>query len=536
MGVYLKDKVNQKVQELDFLVINDDISIETVKKLRKAKIFDKNKVVVVIDKVVPANSAIVSKLHKNLKELALENNLDYVYGLETSLTYLLNRDFDSASIVAGSSENVVGICSKGVLGISLDEEKLIEVFESGKVNLDISEIRDLEIVADKKENNRLINFAILDKAKSLNKSILYNLKCENFNSYNDEDLADLIVLLDRIGIKSIVDRNQVSDFSERLEVEVIEKVINGNYDNLIEISSYNDKEIKAVFVGGSSGGSIENIRKIAKSLEGKKVAYGLRLVISANCSRTYIKALKEGLFNILLEAGALVINSCASADVQSRIGREEIMISTDFKTGIEYAGLENSKVLLGSIDLAIDAVINGKICVNNTDKKEEVVKNIKGKVWIFGDDIDTDIIIPTQYLNLPMDEMLSHAFEPLKLDLASKIKSGDILVAANNFGCGSSREQAAEVIANLGIKVIIAKSFARIFFRNAINNGILLIENDQIYKYAKDGDEVEVAINEYIKHKGEKYSIGKVQNNLLKIIYDGGLVKNVEKRVKNGEL
>ena len=88
----------------------------------------------------------------------------------------------------------------------------------------------------------------------------------------------------------------------------------------------------------------------------------------------------------------------------------------------------------------------------------------------------------------------------------------------------------------MGVKVIIAGSFARIFFRNAINNGILLVENKDLHKYVKDRDTVTVVINEYIKHDNKKYKIGKVQNNLLEIIHDGGLVKNVEKRVKRGEL
>ena len=105
------------------------------------------------------------------------------------------------------------------------------------------------------------------------------------------------------------------------------------------------------------------------------------------------------------------------------------------------------------------------------------MEQFTGKVWVLGDDIDTDIIIPTEYLALKtIDDMKQYGFSPLRPELAGQIQKGDIIVAGKNFGCGSSREQAPEVIQALGIKSIIAKSFARIFFRNAINNTLLLAE------------------------------------------------------------
>ena len=101
---------------------------------------------------------------------------------------------------------------------------------------------------------------------------------------------------------------------------------------------------------------------------------------------------------------------------------------------------------------------------------------------MLGDDIDTDIIIPTEYLALKTVQTTWHPtdFLPLRPELAAQIQPGDIIVAGKNFGCGSSREQAPEIIKALGIRCVIAKSFARIFFRNSINNGLLLIENRRL--------------------------------------------------------
>lgn len=153
-----------------------------------------------------------------------------------------------------------------------------------------------------------------------------------------------------------------------------------------------------------------------------------------------------------------------------------------------------------------------------------------GKVWVLGDDIDTDIIIPTEYLALKtVQDMTPYAFSPLRPELASQIKPGDIIVAGKNFGCGSSREQAPEIIKALGIQCVIAKSFARIFFRNSINNGLLLIEQPTLYDDIKEGDTVSVVMNEHIDYNGKEYPIASLPENLMDIIRAGGLVKAMRK-------
>lgn len=159
------------------------------------------------------------------------------------------------------------------------------------------------------------------------------------------------------------------------------------------------------------------------------------------------------------------------------------------------------------------------------------MEKFTGKVWVMGDDIDTDIILPTEYLVFKtIDEMKPYAFSPLRGDIAKELQPGDIIVAGNNFGCGSSREQAPEVVKALGVKCVIAKSFARIFFRNAINNGLLLIENAQLADDMVEGDEITVTVNEKIDYKGKEYPIVSLPDNLVEILEAGGLVKAMRKR------
>lgn len=158
------------------------------------------------------------------------------------------------------------------------------------------------------------------------------------------------------------------------------------------------------------------------------------------------------------------------------------------------------------------------------------MENMTGKVWILGDDIDTDIIIPTEYLAMKtIDDMKQYAFSPLRPELAGQIQKGDIIVAGKNFGCGSSREQAPEIIKALGIQCVIAKSFARIFFRNAINNGLLLIEQPDLYDDIKEGDTITVHMNKHVDYNGKEYPIATLPENLMRIIQAGGLVGAMRK-------
>ena len=154
-----------------------------------------------------------------------------------------------------------------------------------------------------------------------------------------------------------------------------------------------------------------------------------------------------------------------------------------------------------------------------------------GTIFKFHNDLDTDQIIASQYLLLPnLDEMKGHTFESLDPDFAKKVKPGDFVVGGENFGCGSSREQAPGVLKALGVKAVIAKSFARIFFRNSINNGLLLIEQPDLHDDIKEGDAITVKMNEHVDYNGKTYPIAALPENLMDIIQAGGLVKAMRKR------
>ena len=158
---------------------------------------------------------------------------------------------------------------------------------------------------------------------------------------------------------------------------------------------------------------------------------------------------------------------------------------------------------------------------------------MNGTVWKFGDDIDTDIILPGRYLIYTDEERLSqHCMEGLDPDFNKKCKKGDFIVAGTNFGCGSSREHAPIALKGAGVSAVIAESFARIFYRNATNVGIPLLEAPGISKFIEDGDEIEIDLDKAtIKSQdGEILTFKKLPPFMLEILEQGGLIEYLKNK------
>ncbi len=157
-----------------------------------------------------------------------------------------------------------------------------------------------------------------------------------------------------------------------------------------------------------------------------------------------------------------------------------------------------------------------------------------GKVFKYGDNIDTDVIIPARYLNISdMKELSSHCMEDIDKNFIKNVKKGDIIVANKNFGCGSSREHAPIVIKESGISCVIASTFARIFYRNAINIGLPILECEQAATNIEAGDKIEIDFNTgIIKNitKNEEYRAEPFPEFMQNIISNGGLIKSIEKK------
>ena len=169
-------------------------------------------------------------------------------------------------------------------------------------------------------------------------------------------------------------------------------------------------------------------------------------------------------------------------------------------------------------------------------KKERRSKMIaQGSVHKYGDNVDTDVIIPARYLNTSKhEELAAHCMEDIDKDFVTRVKPGDIMVAEKNFGCGSSREHAPIAIKASGISCVIASTFARIFYRNAINIGLAILECDEAARDIRDGDQVKVDFDTGLIENlttGKTYQAEPFPPFIQNIIEKGGLLNSIQDRL-----
>ena len=157
--------------------------------------------------------------------------------------------------------------------------------------------------------------------------------------------------------------------------------------------------------------------------------------------------------------------------------------------------------------------------------------HIRGTVYKFGDNINSDIIIPGRYLiYIDAEKLAQHAFEVLGEGFPEKLRRFSIFVAGRNFGCGSAREQAVTAIMGLGVEAVIASSFSRTFYRNAINSGLPIIECPELIDNVQEGDEIEIDLAGSIQHQGRSFPFPQFPDSVRELLELGGLAEYLKAR------
>lgn len=161
------------------------------------------------------------------------------------------------------------------------------------------------------------------------------------------------------------------------------------------------------------------------------------------------------------------------------------------------------------------------------------MKDISGKVWRFQENIDTDLIVPGQYLDASLQEIAKHVLESIRPEFAREVSRGDIIIAGKNFGCGSSRENAASALKELGIGCVVAESFGRIFFRNSIAIGMPVLTCKDIIKHFFDGDSAMVQIDDVvIRNMSNNTTMtgDRLSDEMIAILEKGGILEYLKEK------
>lgn len=307
---------------------------------------------------------------------------------------------------------------------------------------------------------------------------------------------------------------------ERFDLAKLEPLISrpGHPEDVVSVSSVAGRKIDSVFIGSCTNGRMEDLRLAAEILKGRKVAPGVVLKIVPATDAIWQQCLRSGLIEIFKQAGALVGNAGCAGCAAGQIGQNgpgEVTVSTGNRN---FAGKQGKgEVYLASPATAAASAVAGvittadripaepvKFTSKEPEKKIPVAKQppvpepplvITGRVWVIRkDNIDTDQIYHNRHLTVTdIREMGQYAFGNLPgwEDFPKKAQPGDIIVTGENFGAGSSRQQAVDCFRSLGIALIIARSFGAIYFRNAVNAGLAVMTADLVDR-VEDGDVIQV--------------------------------------------
>jgi 3-isopropylmalate/(R)-2-methylmalate dehydratase large subunit len=319
-------------------------------------------------------------------------------------------------------------------------------------------------------------------------------------------------------------------------------------ENVAAIDEIPEADVNQVVIGSCTNGRLSDLRQAAEILRGKTVARGVRCIIIPATPKIWADALREGLLEIFISAGCIISPPSCGPCLGGHLGilaAGERAVSTTNRNFVGRMGSPDSEVYLASPVTAAKAALSGTIGnpdvsqmpeapkMRSDEKKSETMsaKNqldpmISGKTFVYGDNVDTDVIIPARYLNASDDLTLrEHCMEDIDADFAETVSSGDFIAAGENFGCGSSREHAPLAIKAAGIKCVIAKSFARIFYRNAINTGLAILECEEAHKI-RSGDRLEI-----------DFAAGEICNLTQDEIYTAeGFSPFIEEIIKKGGL
>jgi 3-isopropylmalate/(R)-2-methylmalate dehydratase large subunit len=346
-------------------------------------------------------------------------------------------------------------------------------------------------------------------------------------------------------------------------------------DNVQPLSSLTDQPVNFAFIGTCTNGRLEDLAAAAQILQGHRIHPGTRLLVVPASNEVYSMALKQGVLGTLVDAGALIgIPGCGPC-MGNHLGipaKGEVVISTANRNFRGRMGEPDAAIYLASPAVVAASAVLGRIAspaelerkssftrVSSDGPVMQVIKKeptpsraasftpssietliskkdkLKGKIWKYGDNVNTDQIFPGKYtytLTTP-EEIGSHALEDLDASFASSVSPGDVIFGGSNFGCGSSREQAVTCLKYKGVTALVAASFARIFYRNALNQGLPAIVCPEAVATAQTGDLVEVDLAKgQIRLPSGTFTFPPFPPNVQTILQAGGLVEFVKAQLR----
>jgi len=570
----------------DIVLTHDNTSSikKTFEKMGGKKVADPNQLLIVLDHNAPPTTAALATQYQDIRDIVKEQGVEKFYDAGKGICHqIMSYHAEPKMIIVGSDSHTCTAGAFNALAAGIDRTEAAGLWKRGETWFRVPESMKITLkgklpkgVYAKDISLWIIGMIGSDGANYM--SIEYH--GDGVKTLGISERMTLANLASEMGAKNAVfpPDDVLAEFYGKDKIDGIWADEDASYEKKIEINlnglfpvvaaPHHVDNVKALselagtklhqgFIGTCTNGRIEDLRQAAEILKGKQVADGFQLLVTPASQKIYLQAMKEGLIEIFLEAGANVLSSSCGPCLGTGQGIPADgynIISTANRNFLGRMGNKNSFVYLASpANVAISA-INGYISdTRNTDKKEVfsyskeqsatlTIKENENRrtntgVWNYSDvdDLNTDLMfagnLTYKVLSSEPKTIIPHLFEDFDANFSKNAKEGDIIVAGDNFGCGSSREHPAVGLSYLGVKAVIVKSINRIFYRSSINQGLLLIVHPEAVNAYNPGDDVTIDFdNSNIKVGGKQFNFAPLPEKLMQIIKKRGLVNWIKEQ------
>jgi 3-isopropylmalate/(R)-2-methylmalate dehydratase large subunit len=564
----------------DIVLTHDNTSsiYNTFKKMNGKKFADPKQNLIVLDHNAPPTTAALATQYQVVRNIVKEQGIDKFYDAGKGICHqIMSYHAKPKMIITGSDSHTCTAGAFNALAAGIDRTEAAGLWKRGETWFRVPEslkitlkgqlpegvyAKDLSLWIIGMIGTAGANYMSIEYhgegVKSLGISermTLANLASEmgakNAVFPADEILAEFYGQESIDGIWADPDANYAKTIEINLDELFPVAAAPHNVDNIKAISELEGTEIQQGFIGTCTNGRIEDLRQAAEILKGKKIKDDFQLLITPASQEIYIKAINEGIIETLLDAGGNVLSSSCGPCLGTGQGIPADgyhVISTANRNFLGRMGNKNASIYLASPASVAYAALTGKITDPRKNKKNnkypygaeqskkitiEAGENRRSEngVWDYSDadNFNTDQMfagnLTYKVMSSNAEEIIPHLFEGFDENFTKKAKKGDIIFAGNNFGSGSSREHPSVGLAHIGIKAVIVKSVNRIFYRSAINQGLLLIVQPEAVEAYEPGDQVSVNFDEsYIQINDKKFHFGSLPEKLKEIIDQKGLV------------
>ena len=563
----------------DIILTHDNTASirKTFEKMGGEKVADPDQLLIVLDHNAPPTSAKLATQYEEIRNIVRSEGIKKFYDAGKGICHqIMSYHAEPGMVIVGSDSHTCTAGAFNAMAAGIDRTEAAGIWKRGETWFRVPEsikitlhgklqkgvyAKDLSLWIIGMIGSAGANYMSIeyhgDGVKSLGISermTIANLASEmgakNAVFPPDEVLAAFYGKENIEGVWADEDAEYAKEIEINLD-EVFPVVAAPHHvDNVKALAEVRGTKIHQGFIGTCTNGRIEDLREAAAVLKGKKIKEGFQLLVTPASQKIYLQAIEEGIIQTLINAGANILSSSCGPCLGTGQGIPADgynVISTSNRNFLGRMGNKNANIYLASPANVAYAAIKGEIAdsrgIETNDKYESTIEQGStltidendnrrlGNVWNYKDvhNLNTDQMfagnLTYNVLSSDAEAIMPHLFAGFDPNFSKNVQAGDIIIAGDNFGCGSSREHPSVGLAYAGVKAVIVRSVNRIFYRSAVNQGLLLLVLPEVVDAYNPGDKVDVDLQKGIVTLNDKeYKFPPLPEKLMQIIEKKGLV------------